>query len=537
MLMTRDELVEVIRMPSLPKIKKRWAKPVLVGDFIAGLNKPMAFSVNGQVLAEMVRAALRHSPEFQRHGLTPQILANPLDLGEEEKSLELADPENLVNRIRSIGFALREADDADVKSLSEFVGQGMDLVKGGALDSKVSAAKLKVFFESATTQIETGPLSQFADQLRTTSPSVLLKDIQSFASVFSKAGTKPTRDAALAAVPAAEAQAISEAEDRAKGIRTTFETVADTFAAALVYCLHAGFDGEFVVIHVPRKMSQAKIAAFVIEELIERKDGCYDVVLLNPIADPTALTTHWGPYFSGEEMVQATIFASLAYKSLAELDEKAKQSYVQSGSAAAHFCVVAGYGTLLGRRTPIGPAVAGSRRKRDGLLHPPSGFFGLLESSFGSGEDKSIQGFENIDVLALRDTSRKNYAKNGLNTVGLTDGIVHLFRANSLSSDVEFAQYDATRAANWIIGTMRQYMRKVPIGKCNDKILKQGVATDVTELLNTPFSDKADFEVLVTPGISDDPREFHITVTLPSLAYVETVKIFVQLASPPKAKK
>jgi hypothetical protein len=530
MVVMKDPVTKVIRERTKYRMKQGWAVPVLGGDFIPGEKKPRMFWGDAELLSDMAYHAMNESPELKRLGILPQTLATGLELTEDEPTEALADSDSVPEVIRKLEAAIRRADDKQVSELAAVVQEARKLSADGLLDGKGDANRLTQFGDSVTGRLSES-LTRFNHLLTPDSePAVLVREVLRFDALFTQAGAKPTRDALLAAAPAARAAALNRIGERAKAIRTIFKPVEDTFAAALLYTLNAGFSGAYGLCHLPRTMAPAKAAAFLFDELIERKECCYDVVLLNPLADPSILTTHYAGYFSGEELVQATVFGAVDYDTADDLAALLKGSHTQAGSAAGHFCLVAGFGHLLGRRVPIHAAVAARRRKLDELLFPRGGQYGLLESSFGCQDDKALYGLENVDLLGLRDGTRARYSEKGVNTPALTKGVLHLFRARSMSSDVAFSQYDAVRAQNWLLGTLRQFLRTVTVGQCNDSVLKARVAKEGTELLMAPFEGKADFEVVVTPGKSTDPREFQVTLTLPHLAYVETITIFAALA-------
>jgi hypothetical protein len=529
------DIATVIRNRTKRVIQSGWPVPIFVGDFIPGLSEPRAFWEEGELLANMASHAMLEAPAMQALGIGPKTLETGLELGEEEATRALADPASTISRVRQIASAVRYADEQRVAELAETVNTGLALIRKGAFTGKIKAQELEEFRAKVADRVA-GSLPDFAHLLTAeATPHELLTDVQAFEPLFGILNGKATKQAVLAIVPQAEAKLINQVDDRAKQIRQIFTPVLDTFAAGLSYCANGpGFVGRAGLFHIPRNLSPANAAACVIEELAERKEAAYDVVLLNPLPSASVLTTHWASYLSGEEKVQATIFACLNYRSLEQLDDLVKSTELMTGSAAGHFCVFAGFGQMMGRRVPIHAAVAGARRKRDELLYPRGGHFGLLESSFGPSEDKAIFGLEDIDLLALKDGKRNRYADRGINTPAKTGGMIHPFRARSMSRDVELSQYDAVRAGTWITGNLRCFMREVTPGRCNDSTLKAMVAMEATELLNKPFTGKADFVVAVLPGESSDPREFVVELALPELAYVERIKIFVDLQSSKK---
>ncbi len=532
MVATRDPDGKVVRNPVKEEISTEYATPCFPGEIIPGEKTPRAFWLYGDIVEETVKIAMAESPEVKRLGIGPQSLETGLELLDEESTLHLADPRNADAKAQSMYSVAKNAEDREISDLDNFVEDANKLIQNGALVGKVPPKDLCEFHREAEKRFE-GPLRRFTDVVPQTSCEVLLLTVQDLTPVFAPLSGNATRDQFLAARPSALKELAANKSARAAALRTCFQGVAQSLAGVFAYRLNSKFSGEFGLFHIPRDMPQAKVASFVIGELIEKKKRCYDVIMLNPLTDPNALTTHWSSYFTGEEQSQAEVFASLAYESLPEFEQMASYAVRTKGSAAGHFALIAGYGDVLGVRTPLMPGFAGSRRQRDELRNPKAGHYGVLESSFGPHPDRAIFGYENIDLFQLRDWQRAKYAKvSGINTPAFTDGLVHLFRAVSQSKDRRYSQFDAVRAANWFIGTLHVYMRSVTIGQCNDETLKKMVAAAATELLNREFAGKSGFVVVVTPGNSSDPREFTVTLSLPDLTYVESFTIYVDLRDP-----
>jgi hypothetical protein len=533
----RDPITTVKIAKTKFKMLPDFAVPVLVGEFIPDLERILSFHLTGDdLLAQMVQAAMRHTPKFEALGVGPQLLETGTELDDPAKAKALGDGESRMNRIQQVSTAVRYASEDDVKGVAAVIREGGELLDKGALNGKVPAKTMADFHEKAATQFA-GPLRESfgccfnAEE----SPQVLLKEVEQIRIMFDlPKGTAVTKAAIIAAAPAALSAVAGQVDAAGAAVSETWRPVLPTYVTALSYALNAGFTGEVLFIHVPKKSTPAVTARRVMEEVAQKKFRCSDIVLLNPIRSATELLTHWAGYFASEPVIQGMVWAGLQYRDLEHLQEIAKGIKLMGGAAAGHFALIAGKGKVLGYETSVHASLAGRCRCKDGLLNPEVNHYGLLESTFGPHEDKAIFGVEDIDSLNWMDGDLANLANSGVNTLTMTDGMTHAFWLRTLSKDVQHSQADAVRGREWFIGTARKYLRRVSPGECNTPAQKRQVAEDVTKLLMAPFTNRAGtrkdgLNVEVEPGESADPREFVVVLGLPEVAFIERVTIHAKL--------